>query len=62
VNWPSVSPVPGTSTGPYGPQAGDRADLVVVGAPTPAEAVVTHPTHRLVLKDGAVVARDGQLV
>jgi cytosine deaminase len=46
----------------YGLQPGDFADLVVVGARTPAEAVVIHPTPEVVLKHGAVVARKGELV
>ena len=46
----------------YGLQPGDSADLVVVDARTPAEAVVTHPRPELVLKRGAVVARSGELV
>jgi cytosine deaminase len=45
----------------YGLDPGDRADLVIVDASTPAEAVVTHPTPALVLKNGRVVARDGAL-
>jgi cytosine deaminase len=41
---------------PYGLVAGAPADLVVVAARTPAEAVVTHPPRELVLKGGRVVA------
>ncbi|HYJ66460.1 MAG TPA: amidohydrolase [Nocardioidaceae bacterium] len=40
---------------------GDPADLVVVPASTPAEAVVARPTRDLVVKGGRVVARDGVL-
>jgi cytosine deaminase len=40
----------------HGVGVGCRADLVVLAARTPAEAVVTHPTPSLVLKAGAVVA------
>jgi cytosine/adenosine deaminase-related metal-dependent hydrolase len=47
---------------PYGLVPGAPADLVVVPAGGPAEAVVTRPTRSLVLKDGRVVARDGALV
>jgi cytosine/adenosine deaminase-related metal-dependent hydrolase len=47
---------------PYGLRPGAPADLVVVAARTPAEAVVSHPVRELVLKGGRVVARDGQLV
>jgi cytosine deaminase len=46
----------------YGLEPGASADLVVVDAGTPAEAVVTHPTPELVFKHGAVVARNGELV
>jgi hypothetical protein len=35
---------------------------VVLAARTEAEAVVAHPVRELVLKQGVVVARDGQLV
>jgi cytosine deaminase len=45
----------------YGLAPGAPADLVVVEARTPAEAVVTHPVRELVLKDGRPVAREGQL-
>jgi cytosine/creatinine deaminase len=45
----------------YGLRPGAPADLVVVAASTPAEAVVTRPPGRLVLKRGRVVARDGIL-
>jgi cytosine deaminase len=46
---------------PYGLTTGAPADLVVVAAETPAQAVVTRPVRELVLKDGRVVARDGRL-
>jgi cytosine deaminase len=46
----------------YGLQPGAPADLVVVAAATPAEAVVTRPARRFVLKGGRIVARDGRLV
>lgn len=39
----------------YGLTAGDRADLVVVPAGGAAEAVVTHPSRSLVMKDGSVL-------
>ncbi|MBC6460230.1 amidohydrolase family protein [Actinomadura sp. HBU206391] len=45
----------------YGLTPGAPADLVVVDAATPAEAVVTRPARDLVLKDGRVVARSGRL-
>ena len=44
----------------YGLEVGCAADLVLVEAETLAEAVVAHPPRRLVLKRGAVVARDGR--
>jgi cytosine/creatinine deaminase len=45
----------------YGLRPGAPADLVVVAAESPAEAVVTRPPRRLVLTGGRVVARDGSL-
>ena len=45
----------------YGLTVGAPADLVVVTASTPAEAVVTRPVRDLVLHRGRVVARNGQL-
>jgi cytosine deaminase len=55
-----------TGRHPYGESrppiaVGDPADLVVVRATTPAEAVVTRPPRGLVVKAGRVVARDGVL-
>ena len=44
----------------YGLTEGSAADLVLVDAEAVAHAVVAHPPRRLVLKGGAVVARDGQ--
>lgn len=41
----------------YGLSVGDRADLVLVDAATPAEAVVAAPPRRLVIAAGQVVAR-----
>jgi cytosine deaminase len=46
----------------YGLQPGHRADLVLVDARTPAEAVVARPARRLVVSGGRIVARDGKLV
>ena len=46
----------------YGLRPGAPADLVVVAARAPAEAVVTHPVRELVLKAGRVVARNGAVV
>jgi cytosine deaminase len=46
----------------YGLTVGAPADLVVVDAAMPAEAVVTRPVRELVLKGGRVVARSGRLV
>ena len=44
----------------YGLKPGDWADLVLVDAETPADAVVSRPPRKLVLKRGRVVARDGK--
>jgi cytosine/creatinine deaminase len=46
----------------YGLEVGDRADLVVIAARTPAEAIVHRPRRELVLKAGRPVAHDGHLV
>jgi cytosine deaminase len=46
----------------YGLRVGAPADLVVVAASTPAEAVVVRPPRALVLKGGRVVARNGHVV
>jgi cytosine deaminase len=46
----------------YGLEPGARADIVVIDASTPAEAVVTHPVRDLVIKAGRIVARQGALV
>jgi cytosine deaminase len=43
----------------YGLKPGDWADLVLLDAETIADAVVSRPPRRLVLKRGRVVARDG---
>jgi cytosine/creatinine deaminase len=46
----------------YGLATGAAADLVVLAARTPAEAVVARPPRDLVLKAGRPVARAGRLV
>jgi cytosine deaminase len=46
----------------YGLAVGCRADLVLVDARTPAEAVVARPPRELVVRNGRVVARSGRLV
>jgi cytosine deaminase len=46
----------------YGLTVGAPADLVVVAARTPAEAVVTRPVRDLVLKAGRAVARSGAVL
>ncbi len=46
----------------YGLTVGSPADLVVLEARTPAEAVVSRPRRDLVLKAGRVVAKEGRLV
>ena len=43
----------------YGVHLGAVADLVLVQAETPAEAVVFHAPRRWVIKRGRVVARGG---
>jgi cytosine deaminase len=43
----------------YGVRVGAQADLVVVDAQSPAEAVVARPPRRHVFKAGKPVARDG---
>ena len=45
--------------GDYGLEVGRAADLFLVEGATPAEAVVSHPPRKLVLKGGRIVARDG---
>ena len=42
----------------YGLEPGCAADLVLVDAETNAEAVVSHPPDRVVVKRGVVVAGD----
>lgn len=44
----------------YGLAPGDAADLVLVAGESLAHAVVSHPARKLVMKNGEVVARDGQ--
>ncbi|RQS67664.1 cytosine deaminase [Burkholderia sp. Bp8963] len=46
----------------YGLTPGCRADLVLVDALTPAEAVVARPVRKLVVSAGTIVAREGALV
>ena len=43
----------------YGLVPGAWADIVLVDAETPADAVVSRPPRKLVLKRGRVIARDG---
>lgn len=45
----------------YGLTPGSRADLVLVPGDTPAEAVVSRPGKRTVVKAGRIVVRDGAL-
>jgi len=45
----------------YGLAPVDRGDLVLVTSETIAEAVVAAPPRRLVVADGRIVARDGEL-
>ncbi|MGB9097704.1 amidohydrolase family protein [Erwinia sp.] len=44
----------------YGLNVGCRADMVLVPARSMAEAVVSTPTGRTVIKNGVVIARDGE--
>jgi cytosine/creatinine deaminase len=44
----------------YGLQVGKRADLVIVAAETPAQAVIEKPVRTYVIKRGRLVAADGQ--
>lgn len=46
----------------YGLEVGAPADLVAIPSASVPEAVVDHPTRRLVLKRGRVVAEHGKLV
>jgi cytosine deaminase len=45
----------------YGLAPGNRADLVLVDAQTPAQAVVSRPVRKLVVAGGRTVARNGVL-
>jgi len=45
----------------YGIQEGNRADMVVLNEPSPEWAIARHACPRYVLKDGSVVAENGQL-
>lgn len=45
----------------YGIAVGGPADFVAVEAGSVAEAVATRPRRKLVIKDGKIVARDGQI-
>ena len=44
----------------YGLAPGCHADFVLVDAETVAEAIVSRPVRKLVVKRGQVVARDGR--
>ncbi|GAA2222658.1 amidohydrolase family protein [Herbiconiux moechotypicola] len=46
----------------HGVEVGCDADLVLLDAGTPAEAILTRAARTVVVKGGAVVARDGRLV
>jgi cytosine/adenosine deaminase-related metal-dependent hydrolase len=46
----------------YGLAVGDRADLVLMPGATLADAIVSRPTARRVVKAGRIVARDGVAV
>jgi cytosine/creatinine deaminase len=47
--------------GNYGLGVGCAADLLIVPGEAPAEAVITRPAKRTVIKGGRVVVRDGEL-
>jgi cytosine/adenosine deaminase-related metal-dependent hydrolase len=46
----------------YGLRVGARADIVLVDAETVAHAVVARPRRRLVIANGRIVVRNGELV
>ena len=46
----------------YGLEVGNRADLVVLPGDTPAQAVVEQPPRTFVLKNGQLIARNGELM
>lgn len=46
----------------YGIEEGKNADIVVLDAPTVGDAIRTIPCRRTVIKNGVVIAKDGQLV
>jgi len=46
----------------YGLSVGARADLVLVDAQSVAHAVVARPRRRLVIANGRIVVRDGELI
>ena len=52
----------GCGFGDYGLHAGARADLVLVDAQTVAQAVVARPQRKLVVSNGRIVARNGELL
>ena len=59
TTWSSVAMLDDDRTG-LAP--GAVADLVVVAADTVTAAVMDHPPRTLVVRDGSVIVRDGQLV
>lgn len=46
----------------YGVEVGCKADLVLLDADGPANAILTQASRSVVVKGGAIVARDGVLV
>ena len=44
----------------YGLAVGKNADFIVIAGTTPAEAVITRPAPRFVIKHGQIVAENGQ--
>lgn len=45
----------------YGIVEGSPADLVVLDEPSPEWAIIRQASRRAVIKDGTVVARDGEI-
>lgn len=45
----------------YGLSVGKRADLVLMQAETPAQAVIEQPTRSYVIKNGTIIVRNGEL-
>lgn len=46
----------------YGVKEGNTADLVILDAPTPEDAILDQCAKKFVIKDGNIVAQDGKLL